>query len=1369
MFTKPTTEKPDWPSAEWPSSPKRIRPPTRYERLLIRFLIFCATILTIGFAVWLFRPDHWGDLWLVWPLNLSFALVFLSLLGEWWYYWRIEVPELRKAARPYTVDIFTTACPGEPPGMIVRTLSAMQKITYPHTSYLCDEGDDPYLKSKCAELGVVHVTRTLKVHAKAGNINNALSQSSGEICIILDPDHEPAPFMIDRLLGYFDDESIGFVQSIQAYRNQDSTLVARGAAEMQYHFYGPIEMGMHGAGTAQAIGANCAFRRTALDSIGGHAAGLAEDMHTTMRLYAAGWKGSYVPEILTRGLVPQTLGAFYKQQLKWSCGSFDLFFQVLPKVFKSLSWYQRLHFALCPLFFLQGWITFFGTLVPILCLLFGGIAWKITGETFFTIALPLLLLVILIRMVAQRFLAEPSERGFHLMSGILSAGTWWVFSVGNICALLRRKIPYLPTPKDDWAEDAWKISIPNITLGLVSLAAIPIGLVRDFSPYSGLMSFFAAWNAVSLLTVVAISQQKTNQRLRNGIMKWMAPLRGAWFTGPVRFFERQLQLLHKGAHTFLRERPLVFFALVAAAFAAFALTKNKPDADLAMAWAHLVKEEKELGGFYTGFYAPADFNRLEEFNTEIGDAEKLIGQPFDIASTYVAWGPESIDHFPKEQLDSLISQGKIPMITWEPWTETFPWTHEQNLPLAKNEGIFRNIAAGAFDYYIIEFARKMRELRSPVFLRFGHEMDNPQYPWSENGKLAPKDFIEAWRRIRTLCNQQGASNITFVYNPWRGEAMDRYYPGDQYVDWIGLTLLNYGKAGRDRQWHDFESLYEEFHRHAKIYAKPVMLAEFGSTPYGGDAGSWLADAFEKIGTTYPQIRAAVLFHTDNDKNWATNWRPDPSATGIDWSVLHNAGARGKVADGFASLQKGSRPHAGIRITTPVHREEKSATVSKPYLTGAPGSNELLVDGKPFYIKGVAYNPGHDWRDGSKVLSKRELDKDFSSIKAMGANTIRRYSGGWGDYNLFNAADKAGLKVIYGLWLPHDIDYAGDSSQLDELEKGFDDLIANLKDEPSLLAWVIGNETWGGLKHTYDQPYLTEVRWAYVQFVERLARRIRTVDPNRPIMVACEHTEELAGALSDYTRLAPTVNVLGINSFYREHLENLQKTVAEFGDRKPYVVTEFGPDGYWHSDYSPRSPGGLLLEPSARGKAAMYESRWNSIIQPNRGHNLGGVAYCWSDRYEGSSSWFGIVARDGIHKPAYAALQHAWTGKGREHPSGPKIDKLVVSKQVVAPGEIITAEAFVSSDRTNRPIEFGWKVMEGNYEEAHADLAFLTPGRYKLNVVMPKEKGRYWIHLHVSDQAGKMDEIAAEIRVKDTLSAEPGAAIHPSAMISSAAN
>ncbi len=84
----------------------------------------------------------------------------LRVLHEWYHYFYITVPPEPLLTKQFTVDIFTTFCAGEPYPMIVQTLEAIQAITYPHNTYLCDEADDPYLKEICRRLGVHHVTRT---------------------------------------------------------------------------------------------------------------------------------------------------------------------------------------------------------------------------------------------------------------------------------------------------------------------------------------------------------------------------------------------------------------------------------------------------------------------------------------------------------------------------------------------------------------------------------------------------------------------------------------------------------------------------------------------------------------------------------------------------------------------------------------------------------------------------------------------------------------------------------------------------------------------------------------------------------------------------------------------------------------------------------------------------------------------------------------------------------------------------------------------------------------------------------------------------------------------------------------------------------
>ena len=132
-----------WPPMAWPDEPQRITAPTRRDLVVIRLLILGALGTLAAFLLWLYQPAHMGDPWLYWPLTLALLLVVVGWLFEWLYYWRIGAEPVATPARSWTVDVFTTACPGEPRGMIVRTLRAMQAIRYPHRSYLCDEGDDP--------------------------------------------------------------------------------------------------------------------------------------------------------------------------------------------------------------------------------------------------------------------------------------------------------------------------------------------------------------------------------------------------------------------------------------------------------------------------------------------------------------------------------------------------------------------------------------------------------------------------------------------------------------------------------------------------------------------------------------------------------------------------------------------------------------------------------------------------------------------------------------------------------------------------------------------------------------------------------------------------------------------------------------------------------------------------------------------------------------------------------------------------------------------------------------------------------------------------------------------------------------------------
>jgi cellulose synthase (UDP-forming) len=218
----------------------------------MRTLVLIGVVFLIQFFWWFADSNHIGYAPLFWLLTFSLCYKMLRMLHEWYHYVDVLEPiaPVRASTAPkWTVDMLTTACPGEPYGMIVRTLESIVAVRYPHTTYLCDEGDDPFLRAECARLGVIHVTRIEKKNAKAGNINNALRQATGELCVVLDPDHEVTPDFLDQVLPYFEDTTVGYVQVVQAYGNQKESFVALGAAEQTYHFYGPLMMGMNSYNT----------------------------------------------------------------------------------------------------------------------------------------------------------------------------------------------------------------------------------------------------------------------------------------------------------------------------------------------------------------------------------------------------------------------------------------------------------------------------------------------------------------------------------------------------------------------------------------------------------------------------------------------------------------------------------------------------------------------------------------------------------------------------------------------------------------------------------------------------------------------------------------------------------------------------------------------------------------------------------------------------------------------------------------------------------------------------------------------------------------------------------------------------------------
>ena len=239
------------------------------------------------------------------------------------------------------------------------------------------------------------------------------------------------------------------------------------------------------------------------------------------------------------------------------------------------------------------------------------------------------------------------------------------------------------------------------------------------------------------------------------------------------------------------------------------------------------------------------------------------------------WGTDARSEFSFAAVSELLNKGIVPMVSWEPWSPPNDPRLLEN-PSINDTFQLRKISRGDFDGYIRTWARSARELDGPIMIRVMHEMNGNWYPWggTANGNR-PGDFVSAWRHIHDLFEEEGAQNVSWVWSVnlesvpnSEDNAYDIYYPGDGYVDWIGLSGFNYGDLEVWSSWTDLQDLYRPGLRALSKYNKPIMLAEVSSVESGGDKAEWLTRAFSTLRNEYPNVGAVIWYDAiDGDKDF----------------------------------------------------------------------------------------------------------------------------------------------------------------------------------------------------------------------------------------------------------------------------------------------------------------------------------------------------------------------------------------------------------------------------------------------------------------------------------------------------------------------
>jgi cellulose synthase (UDP-forming) len=324
---------------------------------------FSLTALALGlvYLVWL------GRLVLVSrssPDIFFFAAEFLSylLLGLLSYStWSLRGPfpsNLESKAR-LSVDIFVPCC-GEPFKIIKTTLEAVGRITYhPLEVYILDDGGSPAVAALAQSLGFHYLSRPRaglpRQDFKSGNLNFGLKHSRGNLILVLDADQVPVPEILNRLVDFFHQPQVGYVQSKQDF------LLPEGDPfyNSDRVFYETIQISNDQTNAVISCGSGVVYRRQALLEMGGFASwNLLEDFTSSYELASRGWRGIYYPHALSRGLAPATLGGVYRQRFKWCLDTMRLFFWDNPLFKSGLSWRQKAHFLIIMMSYLASGLVF---------------------------------------------------------------------------------------------------------------------------------------------------------------------------------------------------------------------------------------------------------------------------------------------------------------------------------------------------------------------------------------------------------------------------------------------------------------------------------------------------------------------------------------------------------------------------------------------------------------------------------------------------------------------------------------------------------------------------------------------------------------------------------------------------------------------------------------------------------------------------------------------------------------------------------------------------------------------------------------------------------------------------------------------------
>ncbi len=380
-----------------------------------------------------------------------------------------------------------------------------------------------------------------------------------------------------------------------------------------------------------------------------------------------------------------------------------------------------------------------------------------------------------------------------------------------------------------------------------------------------------------------------------------------------------------------------------------------------------------------------------------------------------------------------------------------------------------------------------------------------------------------------------------------------------------------------------------------------------------------------------------------------------------------------------------------------------------------GEWQLLRGDQPYYINGVG--------------GQSHLDKAV----AYGANSVRTWGAGEAIAILDDAHAK-GLTVLFGLWVGCErqgFDYNDSKGVKAQLER-FTEVVKTYKDHPALLMWGIGNET--------DLFYSDFKVW---NAINDIAKMVHREDPNHPTMTVTAGLDVAEVQLVQ--ERAPHIDVYGINTY--GGLIGIDKEMRSYGWDRPYVITEWGPDGHWEVA---KTDWGVPIEQSSSTKAKFYQERYEKGIKADKEMCIGSYVFLWGQKQETTPTWYGVFLEDGTETEVMDVLEYGWSGKMPANRS-PHISSILLNEKraeqsvYTKPGGLCQLQVAVN-DPDGDVLKYRWELLpestdikSGGDAESRPEPVEIAikPGSENgvLNFKAPKKEGAYRLFAYIYDGQG----------------------------------